>query len=962
MREEIVSALGLVTSVNRQATKPGVLLQARDVCIDRPGFIEPRPGFLYTLDTLLVSSYARTLVGFAGHLYSFLTGTRSIDETANVEVSGFDSEPRPTQRTWGTVNARGSLYATGAHGIQKLAATTDTSWSKSGLQRALGGVPTNSAVTVTWLTNGSAVAYRFVIKRTDANNYVRRSAPSGRVVYLNSTGGTVSVSVAVDLQDDILTGDVLEVYRSAAVVGAVALPSDQLYLVASINLTGAQISARLATVVDTVNDAAVNGGTELYTNSTQLGILQSKERPPWCSDVALYNRMAFYGDTRPPWRMVLRLWDESVNIVSGFPVKNLFLVNLFGINPVSGSSGAFTTTAGLTTGTFTGGGVDARTLIGCIIVDGNKTYPGTVGNLQAYTKIVSAGVPVAGVQSIVFSKTALATGAVATSSIWPTMTVGGVDIYGTDRNNAATAEFLMYVAVGDTTGVDALLRAAHLINIQSTTVSAWVDFGGSVSAPTTPFLAGSIRATMFFEWRDLSQATAPVVVWNDGIQEGGYPATVSSPQFVSSATALSQQPMTTDARPGTAFISQLDEPEAVPSVNNFTFGDSRAMWRRALATRSALWVCKDDGVYRVAGYSPEALAADLVDPTVKILHSEAACASADIVYAWTTKGVVAISDAGIQVISEPIRDLLVGMEQQLAANPASAAGIFMLYDQTERRVILGVPATVAETACTDLYVWSERTQAWTTWKAAHWTPPNIDNPAGAWGPGPNCGIWDPGTGVITFASQVDAANRYILRGAQRSATNYTGDDQRTISIGAASSIAGVWTITFVTGWTPLPIVGDAFALGGVTSRITRVKTGNTVFEVDNDLLTAGAKPAILRAAQSRVQWNISSGRGFDLKLWTDSRIIWNQLELMTAYTMTYGTGTQVSGGYATAAQSVTVPLLGTAYDYARKVGVPMDAGLGATFQATLDVAQGGANFLVGGFAVSFELGGEEVSQ
>jgi hypothetical protein len=140
-REEIVPALGLYTDVNPSTTPKGALSIATDACIDRPNLIEPRPGFDRQATTVSTASKASALAPYLASLLSLNANGTCENLTSAVAITGFQAPPRVTDREYATAQARGSLYATGTLGMQKLDSLAGT-WDYAGLQRAMGAVVT----------------------------------------------------------------------------------------------------------------------------------------------------------------------------------------------------------------------------------------------------------------------------------------------------------------------------------------------------------------------------------------------------------------------------------------------------------------------------------------------------------------------------------------------------------------------------------------------------------------------------------------------------------------------------------------------------------------------------------------------------------------------------------------------------------------------------------------------------
>lgn len=176
-----------------------------------------------------------------------------------------------------------------------------------------------------WLAVNQAVAYRCTFVTKDNEGVERQSAPSGRYVVANLTeyggDGTSPAAPVTRWQLPWLsntnglpttsgsswTGRYLKfrLYRSVAVDLTAEMPDDELQLVYEAEVTEAQISAGH---ID-VTDYAPFLGDYLYTNSISggdvssglviaagagVGLAAENDRPPACTDAAMYAGCAFY--------------------------------------------------------------------------------------------------------------------------------------------------------------------------------------------------------------------------------------------------------------------------------------------------------------------------------------------------------------------------------------------------------------------------------------------------------------------------------------------------------------------------------------------------------------------------------------------------------------------------------------------------------------------------------------------
>lgn len=182
--------------------------------------------------------------------------------------------------------------------------------------------------------------------------------------------------------------------------------------------------------------------------------------------------------------------------------------------------------------------------------------------------------------------------------------------------------------------------------------------------------------------------------------------------------------LNTERYPARLMWSKSRQPESVPAVH---FLDVGRAWEPILGlgvTRDALFVLKTDGVWRVTGDSPETLRVDEYDRSIQAIHPLAITTLDDQVWAWTTSGVVALSDGGTQRVSEPsIANMLEAAQSYVLTQSRAetyVSGVFMGAAQQESVLMLGVPDPddEAETpAAQYVYVLEAKTGAWVRWSS-----------------------------------------------------------------------------------------------------------------------------------------------------------------------------------------------------------------------------------------------------
>lgn len=121
------------------------------------------------------------------------------------------------------------------------------------------------------------------------------------------------------------------------------------------------------------------------------------------------------------------------------------------------------------------------------------------------------------------------------------------------------------------------------------------------------------------------------------------------------------------------YYSKYLQPEAVPIVNNIDVGAKDKAILRIFPLRDSLFVFKEDGLFRISGETaPFNLA--LFDSSVILLAPDSLDVSNNLLYGWTTQGIVSVSETGASnpPISRPIDTDILKLATQQYVNFKSA--------------------------------------------------------------------------------------------------------------------------------------------------------------------------------------------------------------------------------------------------------------------------------------------------
>ncbi len=680
MQELRLEASGLWTEPNELAAPPGALREALNVRIKRANVIEPRPGFPET-QLSAGNGVVRNLFSWEGYLWC-VVGTKLY----RVQDDGTAEETIAARTTQEVMDIRSHESSFAAVGKSLFFTSWTRTWEVQYAEAEVTSGPTTYSValeagqptaqppllsqsTGAGLPDTEKVSFRVVQGYRRESDRLYLSAPSLAVTSDNTSGGAVSVVLRVYLPDAadgagwLTILPFVQVYRTIAVASA-SETGDEMALATEYAYTSADVTAGYADVeVMIVADEVL--GAALYTNETQQGILQGNEQPPKARCLAAFKRMLFYGNTNP--LHIHEYQAQSTASVTGFEQTHTGATGTIGTSTI----------AGLATG--------HNIQVGQYISDDHKSW--TLGTyIRANTKVTAVYA-----NSIDINKTLNATLAPTTIYSHDTVTIDGIEhiggtVYhddGTDRQFSNAVELV------------ASVNAYSDVRMQL--------FGDADGLPVVR-VTGSQAAGSF----TITAAT-------------GHEGTTLIPFGLWSATAVNST-STVPGHPSRLMYSKIDEPYAVPSTHYVDIGSGLEPIIGMAATRDSLMVFKSDGVWRVSGDTPETLRVDEFDRSVRAIHPRAIAAFDNQVWAWTTNGIVTVSEAGVQRVSDPsIQTLIDASERNITTSTTVPGGAFIAGFEQEGVVLVGVPASDASGAdavSEYIYAFESATGAWVRWTSS----------------------------------------------------------------------------------------------------------------------------------------------------------------------------------------------------------------------------------------------------
>jgi hypothetical protein len=811
-----IAPAGLFTDPNPLSAAPdGAMTEALNVVIARPGVVEPRPGLLAQslFTALLVDEDIIAMIPFESDILVLTKDASDGTGHAYWYTANDDMTQTGTfaESDWGLTVGRvhgaamnGNLYVTCGEGVFRCTAPGDDTAARAGIPRpaqALADSATTGAVNYP-LAADQAFAYRFCETLT-AGRIVVRSAPSARTIqrsYVGSSDKFVTLTFAV------APDNTTEIYRSPVIEPYTETPSDELTAIGS-------AAAAASSFVDDAGTTALRGSA-LYTNATQGGALLENGVPPLCRDVAYFRDMLFFGGATLPPVVAVEVFGMGPDWRSG-------------VNAANHDRLVYTTvTATATLGSPTVTGVNAADI--AEVRAGMRFFSGS-GDPTTGDSVWPAGTTIqsVGVNTITMSANALDTTGASSWNCSDWIEVDLVDSGGTTTNRvyaftSGTGYMSPSEFVNNTSGE---VRGPQAFAYEMTRL-----FDADGKSVVMSALGDGVDTPWIFVAEALNNNATSITIKTSN------PA--ATPDRVDASTGKTS---TVSGSPATLRWSKPGEPEHCPPGYSQEIGASDKAIERIVPARDSLFVFKEDGVWRVSGYSPDTLQVDEFDRTMRLIHPNAVCEWGGGVAAWTNQGVVILSDGGVTEISKPIANVLEAAASLHLAVVGSTIyqGLFLTAWHERGLLLLGVPRTASTGYAEYIYCWSQRTGAWT-----RWTHTSEITCAAAVG----------GTLYLGTNSANSSSKAVVLKSVDISTTGGAYDVSTAITI---SNVSGsTITISAGSGWTPA--IGDRVVRSGsLVGTVTSVASA-TVFTVNASDLTTGSATARTRSAMT-VEWTVRDG-------------------------------------------------------------------------------------------------------
>lgn len=309
----LLRATGLQTAHNPFTGVPeGGLGAAKNVMVFSNGVVEPRRGFRQLSYTLTSDTDLSNSGAFFGETLVVQHGSSSLSYdsgSAFTAISGTFESVDDSLLRMKFQQAKGHLFFNAASGLKVLTSTADTPtnlnlppprwYSSNGSENTLTG-------SGAWVPDDSQMAFRMTYVYTDENGVEYESAPSDRLVLVNSSGGETYPSLWWLGNSAVVLGStVIRFYRTEESASATTDPGDEMFLFYELPASTADRDDEY-NAYDFTRSTLSDVG--LYTNPrTGDGILQANTRPPLSKDLVYFADRMWYANTTSRQRFFLEM-------------------------------------------------------------------------------------------------------------------------------------------------------------------------------------------------------------------------------------------------------------------------------------------------------------------------------------------------------------------------------------------------------------------------------------------------------------------------------------------------------------------------------------------------------------------------------------------------------------------------------------------------------------------------------
>jgi hypothetical protein len=643
------------------------------------------------------------------------------------------------------------------------------------ISSASGNIP-DGTYQITTAAGGVSTTVQFLVTITPA--------PSNGTL----TWGTFKYAkLQFTLPDQIQsTSYIYQIFRAeASALSTISPDESTLQLIDEVNVSSDDLTVGFVTYYDITPDLLK--GQYLYTNPNTgepRGEAEANEKPPQCTDMALFKNHVFYANCQQPYNLPISLLaststtmpdNAQFTIAQSSSEKTFAPANVnTGTEEITVASHGLTTGDTIrfvTTGTLPAGLTETGIFYAISVSSGVFKVASSYANAIALTAI---NLTTTGTGSFTVTKVRAFIGHAGASS--PADRVGNRAVQADTVGTAGTTVTITKTAghgfsTGDQIAVVEAVDSSEnqLANFPRglytiTKISA-SQFSFTVSpGPTNPAsitfqgvkdasqnrifyisqssvalatvssaIDATARAIVKAINQDPSQYCTAFYVSGANDIPGKMILRSISPSFtftvsaVTAAIAESFIPIiaqtdstatgTRNDESGVMYVSEPNEPEAVPLANQIIVGSRSDPILRIKALRDSLIVLKKEGVFRINGFDINSFQPTILDSTVSCRASDSVAVLNNQVFCLSTQGVVAISENAAAIMSraiEPVITAILGKRSTVDGSDLVESMTHAGGYESERLYLL---STMSPQAITNdvTYVYNQLTNAWTTW-------------------------------------------------------------------------------------------------------------------------------------------------------------------------------------------------------------------------------------------------------
>lgn len=533
-----------------------------------------------------------------------------------------------------------------------------------------------------WLSASSAVAYRIAWFKRDENGVPGIGMPSGRVVVRNTNAG---VAYATRLKVNIPAGCsdssyVMQIYRTNVITidGASVIPDpgDEMFLAGEYRMTATDLSNKYVLYEDVSFDGIL--GNALYTNETQEGALAGRMQPPLCRDISYFGGCAFFSNTTERQRLTMKILAvDPTAAAKGLRVGDKITAGDVVMEAVSVATAEDTQPWYFE--------IDATAGVGSEVIRAIKTAESFVykfnimsntynGRYYAYN--LTTNNDIVGIVGFEEKSIGGSTGAyIGINRVDAPVQILPIPTFTSTPNNTLALACAVVTDVGPTT-VTVTTSAAH--NLTTNDLVFLAPFAASTESGTssprlvnTDVPAGVYKVTV----TGATTYTFPSPSGAASNQTDARAATTGgwSHKIFDAATSIwTEARSDNNRRINRLMWSSPFEPETAPIINTTDIGAAEKAIIRIVPTQDSLFVFKEDGIWRLKGNSGD-WEIIVLDAGIVIAAPETPGVVDGRVFFYSTNGVMAVDDGGVNKISTPIGGLVDNYYRAVASTAALAA-------------------------------------------------------------------------------------------------------------------------------------------------------------------------------------------------------------------------------------------------------------------------------------------------